>query len=380
MLVSLRKIVKIVMPFPYVLTLVRYSEIGTKGDNRGFFEELLARNIMAKLNEFGIEAKIEIEQTRLIIDTPVDISSILSTVFGIASFSVAERVNSTTKDIEERISDIRINGTFRVSVNRRYKEFPYTSQDYSSRLGEIILSNNPEARVDLHNYEFNIGVDIGREHTYIYTKSQEGPGGIPVRTQGRGVVLISGGIDSPVAAYMMLKRGMEISLIHYFQSARLLEKVFRNKELLEKYSPYPIEIKIMDHRKLLGPTVLKLREKGEEKWTCIFCKRIMYEEAQKYAEEIGAKAIVTGENLGQVASQTLDNLNTIEEKITIPVFRPLIGFDKIEIERMSEKIGAFDIFLSIPSSCDCYFLPSRPRTRSKIEDLKIIENDMWSEN
>jgi len=363
-----------------VLTLVRYSEIGTKGDNRGFFEELLARNIKAKLNEYDIRSKIDIEQSRLVIETDRDISFILSKVFGIASFSIVERVNSNPEEIERKISMLSIEGKFRVSVNRRSKDFPFTSQEYASKLGEIILNNNPKATVDLHNYEKNIGVDIGKDYTYIYTKTEEGPGGIPVRTQGRGVVLISGGIDSPVAAYMMLKRGMEISLIHYFQSSRLLEKVFRNKELLEQYSPYPIEIKIMDHRKLLGPTVLKLKQRGEEKWTCIFCKRIMYEEAEKYAKEINAKAIITGENLGQVASQTLDNLNTIEEKIQMPIFRPLIGFDKIEIEKISEKIGAFDIFLSVASSCDCYFLPPRPRTRSNIEDLKVIENEMWSEH
>lgn len=364
------------MPLHSVLTVVRYSEIGTKGDNRGFFEELLARNIMAKLNEHGISGKINIEQARLVIETESDIGFILSKIFGVSSFSVAERVNSTQEEIERKISEIRIHGSFRVSVNRRSKDFPLTSQDFASKLGEIILDNNPSAKVDLHNYDVNIGVDIGKDFTYIYTKSEQGPGGIPVRTQGKGVVLISGGIDSPVAAYMMLKRGMEISLIHYFQSSRLLEKVFRNKELLEQYSPYPIEIKIMDHRKLLGPTVLKLRERKEERWTCIFCKRIMYEEAEKYAREIGAKAIVTGENLGQVASQTLDNLATIEEKIDIPIFRPLIGFDKIEIEQISERIGAFDIFLSVSSSCDCYFLPPRPRTRSNIDDLKLIENNM----
>ena len=357
-----------------MLTLARYSEIGTKGDNRGYFEELLARNIMAKLNENGIKGKVNIEQTRLIVETDNRIDHILSKVFGISSFSPVDRVRTDPDSIESFVSSIKISGPFRVSVNRRDKNFPFTSQDYSAHLGELILNNNPGAKVDLHNFETKVGVDIGRDFTYVYTETFPGPGGIPVRTQGKGVLLISGGIDSPVAGYLMLKRGMELSLIHYFQSSRLLEKVFRNKELLETYSPYPIEIKIMDHRKLLGPTVLKLRANKEERWTCLFCKRIMYDEGEKYAKEVGAKAIITGEDLGQVASQTLDNLNTIEEKISMPVFRPLIGFDKIEIEEISQRIGAYDIFLSISSSCDCYFLPPRPRTKSNIEDLKIIEN------
>lgn len=363
-----------------MLYLIRYSEIGTKGDNRSFFEGLLARNLKAKMNEKGIKGEVNVEQARLIVKTDSEISDILKKTFGIASFSVAERINPDPQIIKNFFSNIKIDKKFRVTVNRRSKNFPYTSQDFAGVLGEIVKNNNPNARVDLENYEINLGLDIGDDWAYFYDNITDGPGGIPVRSQGKGVVLISGGIDSPVAAYMMLKRGMEISLIHYFQSSRLLEKVFRNKELLEEYSPYPIEIKIVDHRKLLGPTVLKLRKEGKEKWTCIFCKNLMYKEAEKYAREIGAKAIVTGENLGQVASQTLDNLATIESDFHFPIFRPLIGFDKLEIERISEKIGAFDIFVSIPSSCDCFFLPPRPKTRSDTEEFLKLEIRLTGES
>ncbi|MEM0128490.1 MAG: tRNA uracil 4-sulfurtransferase ThiI [Thermoplasmatales archaeon] len=356
-----------------MFTLVRYSEIGTKGDNRGYFEELLRRNIMAKLNENSIWGEVGIEESRLVIESHEPLEGILSKIFGISSFSVATRVNSTPDEIEDALSGISVKGSFRVTVNRRDKSFPFTSQEYSARLGELILSRNPGAKVSLRDYDVNVGVDIGSRFTYIYDNSLSGPGGMPVRSQGKGVALISGGIDSPVAAYMMMKRGMELSLIHYFQSSRLLEKVIRNKEFLEQFSPYPIEIKIVDHRKMIGKTVMELRKRGEERWTCIFCKREMYREGEKYAVEIGAKGIITGEDLGQVASQTLENLNTIEEKTTIPVFRPLIGFDKLEIEQLSEKIGLFDIFLSDTTSCDCYFLPPRPRTRSSIEEFKLIE-------
>ncbi len=356
-----------------MLTLVRYSEIGTKGDNRNYFEELLSRNIMAKLNESSIRGNVIREESRLIVDSEERVDHLLSKVFGIASFSVVEKVNSTIPEIETRISQIGVNGKFRITVNRRDKNFPMTSQDFSARLGELVLDSNPEAKVDLFNYDKNIGVDIGSKFSYIYDETVQGVGGMPVRSQGKGVALISAGIDSPVAAYMMLKRGMELNLIHYFQSSRTLEKVFRNKELLEQYSPYPIEIKIMDHRKMIGKTVMELRKTKEARWTCLFCKREMYKEGENYAREIGGKAIITGEDLGQVASQTLDNLNTIEEKINMPIFRPLIGFDKIEIERLSEKIGAFDIFLSDTSSCDCYFLPPRPRTHSSPEEMHEVE-------
>lgn len=356
-----------------MLTLIRYSEIGTKGDNRSYFEEILARNIMAKLNENSIRGRVTVEETRLIADTEVPINHLLVRVFGISSFSIVERVKSGQEEIERSIASKKINGKFRITVNRRNKNFPVTSQEFSAKLGELVLRGNVGAKVDLTNYDLNIGVDIGSQFTYIYDEVTQGPGGMPVRTQGKGVSLISAGIDSPVAAYLMLKRGMELNLIHYFQSSRLLEKVFRNKELLEQYSPYPIEIKIMDHRKMIGKTVLELRKNKQERWTCIFCKREMYREGENYANEVGGKAIITGEDLGQVASQTLDNLNTIEEKISMPVFRPLIGFDKIEIERLSEKIGAYDIFLSDTSSCDCYFLPPRPRTHSNQEEMKEIE-------
>ncbi len=363
-----------------MLTLIRYSEIGTKGDNRGYFEEVLARNIKAKMNESSLEGRVSVEETRLIVDTEAPINHILSRVFGISSFSIVERINSKVEEIENLVSSKKIKGKFRVTVNRRNKNFPITSQEFAPRLGELVLRGNADASVDLINYDTNIGVDIGSQYSYIYEEVIQGPGGMPVRTQGKGVALISGGIDSPVAAYLLLKRGMELNLIHYFQSSRLLEKVFRNKELLEQYSPYPIEIKIMDHRKMIGKTVMELRKNKQERWTCIFCKREMYKEGEKYANEIGAKAIITGEDLGQVASQTLDNINTIEEKVSIPVFRPLIGFDKIEIERLSEKIGAFDVFLSDTASCDCYFLPPRPRTHSDLEEMKEIELKILGRN
>jgi len=358
---------------PLMLYLIRYSEIGTKGDNRSFFEGLLARNIKAKMNEKGISGDIKIEQARLVVNTETNINDILKKTFGIASFSIVKKINPNPDDIKSFFSNLKVDKKFRVSVNRRSKNFPYSSQEFAGILGEIVLKNNPQAKVDLENYDINLGLDIGDDWSYFYDNIYDGPGGIPVRSQGKGVVLISGGIDSPVAAYLMLKRGMEISLIHYFQSSRLLEKVFRNKELLEEYSPYPIEIKIVDHRKLLGPTVLKLRKEGKERWTCLFCKNLMYKEAEKYAKEIGARAIVTGENLGQVASQTLDNLATIESDFHFPIFRPLIGFDKLEIEKISEKIGAFDIFISVASSCDCFFLPPRPKTRSDSSEFLELE-------
>lgn len=356
-----------------MLTLIRYSEIGTKGDNRHYFEELLARNVMAKLNENSIRGRVRPEESRLIAETDGRIDHILSRVFGVSSFSPAERVDSNAEEIEKKVSRMEVNGTFRITVNRRNKNFPLTSQEFAAKLGEMVLNSNPGTKVNLFSYEKNIGVDIGSRNTYVYDEVIQGPGGMPVRSQGKGVALLSGGIDSPVASYMMMKRGMELSLIHYFQSSRLLEKVFRNKELLEQYSPYPIEIKILDHRKMIGKTVMELRRKGEQRWTCIFCKREMYKEGEDYAREVGGKAIITGEDLGQVASQTLDNLNTIEEKVNIPVFRPLIGFDKLEIEKLSEKIGAFDIFLTDTASCDCYFLPPRPRTKSDLEELKKVE-------
>jgi len=362
-----------------MLCLIDTQRHGTKGDNRSFFEGLLARNIKAKMNEKGISGDIKIEQARLVVNTETNINDILKKTFGIASFSIVKKINTNPDEIKSFFSNLKVDKKFRVSVNRRSKNFPYSSQEFAGILGEIVLKNNPQAKVDLENYDINLGLDIGDDWSYFYDNIYDGPGGIPVRSQGKGVVLISGGIDSPVAAYLMLKRGMEISLIHYFQSSRLLEKVFRNKELLEEYSPYPIEIKIVDHRKLLGPTVLKLRKEGKERWTCLFCKNLMYKEAEKYAKEIGARAIVTGENLGQVASQTLDNLATIESDFHFPIFRPLIGFDKLEIERISEKIGAFDIFISVASSCDCFFLPPRPKTRSDSSEFLELEAKITGE-
>ncbi|MGB9815933.1 MAG: tRNA sulfurtransferase, partial [Thermoplasmata archaeon] len=198
-----------------------------------------------------------------------------------------------------------------------------------------------------------------------------GPGGIPYGIEGKIIMLISGGIDSPVASYLLMKRGADPTFLHFKTNDEILSKVRRLIEILETYSPKSLDLIVEDHGNLLKDIIYNLESIGERRWTCVFCKYSMLRRADSIAREIGALGIGTGESLGQVASQTLNNIAAENLATTLPVFRPLIGFDKIEIEEMARKIGTYGISISF-HGCGCPFLPRHPITNASLERFKDL--------
>ena len=360
--------------------LLRYGELYLKGNNQRLFKKALANNVKKILK--GEEFTLETSQSRLFVKTPEkNLSSViekLKFVFGIVSFSVAEEVLSNRHDIEAFIKTIKIEkGTFRVSVNRAEKSFPISSVEYERLLGSIILTQNPHLKVDLTNPETHIKVDI-RENlkTYIYLNSYEGAGGLPLGTAGKGLLLLSGGIDSPVAGYQIAKRGMYFEAIHFhsypYTSEQAKQKVLSLAKLMTKFNP---EFKV--HLVSITHLQEEINKNCKSEYMIAIMRRFMYKIAEMVAKQRRIGAIVTGENLGQVASQTLESLTSTNSVLKdVIAFRPLLSYDKNEIIKLSEKIGTFETSILPYEDCCTVFLPKNPIIKPKKHNVEFEENKL----
>jgi len=353
------------------IILIRYSEIFLKGKNFGFFEKKLYNNIVDSLE--GIECNVVKMNKRFYVENfestkRKKIIEKLGCVFGICSISPAVKLETDLKVINDYIATIKLQGTFRVSVNRADKRFPVTSIDYSRALGGIILKNNPNIAVDLHNPDTNVCVDI-RENglTFVYHEVIDGCGGMPVGTSGSGLLLLSGGIDSPVAGYMMARRGMPIHAIHFhsypYTSENAKQKVIKLANIIKKYT---------GHFKLHIVSFTEIQEEIHkccaEDFMITLMRRIMYRIAERLAKREGIKSIITGENLGQVASQTVESMTVTNAVVEdLPIFRPLISLDKEDITSISKKIDAYETSILPYEDCCTVFLPKHPVIKPKIE-------------
>ncbi|MBC7258114.1 MAG: tRNA 4-thiouridine(8) synthase ThiI [Chloroflexi bacterium] len=356
------------------LILVRYGEIGLKGRNRNLFVRRLRLNIKDCLKRNGLAGEVSVHGQRLYVETD-DVDAALphlQRVFGIVSLSAVHRAPLDVEAITtEAVSIARGVGlgpdrTFRVEARRAFKGFPLTSPQINAHVGEAIRLATG-ARVDLSDdADVTIGVEIRREEALIFAAACPGPGGLPLNSQGRVVALISGGIDSPVAAWLMMKRGCGVAPLHFTQSEVETAKALENCQVLDRYA-YGWRIKplVLSHHEIMLPIVERLHELRAERWTCLFCKHAMLRKAAQLADEIGANAIVTGENVGQVASQTLASLEMISMGIGKPILRPLIGYDKVDIMALARSIGTFGI--STRESQPCPFLPSSVVTRPAMD-------------
>ena len=354
------------------VVIIRYGEIFLKGKNFGFFEKTLIENIKSSLSEFecvfnrlnkrffisGYEPKIE----KKIIER-------LKCVFGIHSISPAVKIGSSVEEINDYISGLKFNAkTFRVSVNRADKRFPIGSMEYGAKLGGFILKNNSNINVDLHNPEVNVCVDIRENNTtFVYYNVIACAGGMPVGTSGSGLLLLSGGIDSPVAGYMMSKRGMPLSALHFhsypYTSEDAKNKVVELAKLISKYT---------GHFKLYVCSFTKVQEAIHKccnsEFMITLMRRIMYRIAERLALKNGIASIITGENLGQVASQTVESMTVTNDVVeTLPIFRPLIAFDKEEITKIAVDIGTFETSILPFEDCCTVFLPKHPVIKPKLE-------------
>ncbi|MCD8026945.1 MAG: tRNA 4-thiouridine(8) synthase ThiI [Clostridiales bacterium] len=362
------------------IILLKDGEIVLKGLNRRSFEDVLKKNIKNSLADLG---KFEISSAQSTIyvkpmSEEIDLDEAcgrISRVFGIVSYSRAamcdektlNSVLATAPVYLER--ELRAAKTFKVEAKRSDKKFPYKSPEICREAGGAILSKFPHLKVDVHNPDITVNVEIRDFGAYIHGDPQKGAGGIPVGTGGRAAILISGGIDSPVAAYMMAKRGIKLTAVHFasppYTSRRAEDKVVR---LLQKVSRYA------GRMTMYTVPFTKIQEKiksdcPEELFTIIM-RRLMMEISQRIARQNDCSALITGESLGQVASQTIGALECTDEAADMLVFRPLIGMDKQEIIDISYKIDTYDISIEPYEDCCTVFTPKHPRTRPILKYVK----------
>ncbi|TAH62966.1 MAG: tRNA 4-thiouridine(8) synthase ThiI [Gottschalkiaceae bacterium] len=360
---------------------VSFGEIALKGKNRFYFENRLIRNIKNILNEIG-ENKVYKEQSKIYIEIENDYIDEairkLRRIFGIVNISPCYRIE---KDIDEIMKSSletleearKLKGikTFKVDVNRADKRFEPNSVELAREVGAYILKNSEGFTVDVHNPDAYVHIDI-RTNCYIYTDKIKAYGGLPVGTNGKGLLLLSGGIDSPVAGFLIAKRGVEISAVHYhsypFTSERSEEKVKTLAKILTRYCGRIklFSVNILDIQK-------EINAKCPEDEMTIISRRFMMRIAEKIALKEEIDALITGESLGQVASQTIKGINVTNSSVNIPVLRPLIGMDKVDITEISKDIGTYETSILPFEDCCTVFLPKHPVTRPKLEDIEESE-------
>lgn len=358
--------------------LVRYGEVALKGANRNQFIKRLRHNIHDCLRRQGLSGEIQSLRGRIIVHTDDVETAVegLQRVFGLVSLSPVVEVASDIEAI--KVEALRLarqlaldrSTTFRVRARRSDKTFPLISPEIDRVVGGYVFQNTG-AQVELRKPQHTIGVEVRRESTYVYGKVIPAPGGLPLGVEGRVVTLISGGIDSPVAAWMMMKRGCGIIPLHFRQSDEGSSAAMENCNTLTRYA-YGWDLRpiVLEHADVFGDTYRRLRAIGAERWTCVFCKRALLLKAAEIAEEMGACAVVMGDSLGQVASQTLHNLEVTSFGVPKPILRPLIGMDKVEIVNLARRIGTFEGSTRYAERCP--FLPARPLTKGTVPKLRSI--------
>ncbi|MFA6673248.1 MAG: tRNA uracil 4-sulfurtransferase ThiI [Methanoculleus sp.] len=360
------------MTEPDRVWLVRYSEVFLKSEPvRREWERALVRGIERALP--GVKARRE--RGRIWLAGDVD-PEVLRKIFGIVSFSLCDVV--PLDDLPAGLltfcegHGIGDAATFALRI-RRIGKHPFTSRDLAERLGDLIRSEYPHIRVDLDHPEREIFIEVRDGTCYLFDRKIPAAGGIPPGVEGTLVALVSGGIDSPVAAYLMMKRGCRIVPLYVGLEGYLNETNFaRAKATVEALRRYQPDIELLVVRDgYLARARRTLEERGEERYTCLLCKRRMYRIAAEVARQVGAKGFVTGESMGQVASQTLDNLAVLTDAAAIPVYRPLIAFDKEDVVRLARDIGTFDA--SIAPAGGCGAVPARPSTAAAVETVRALE-------
>lgn len=361
--------------------IVRYGEIALKSDQtRKWWNKTLLENMKDCLEKNNITySSIDVKLGRLIVYTKEkkEASIALRSVFGITSLSPAVRVEADFEKIKDKCLELSNNKgkKFRVSTRRITKEFPMTSDKVNGALGAF-LKEKLDLEVNLTNFDFEMGIEFLDGYAYLFTERIKTFGGLPIGVQGKVICLVSSGIDSPVAAWLLMKRGCQVDLMHFKVTEEGYKKYTKIKEILQKFS-YGHEIKdyVIDGVPYLSNTKQKLCEKGKDKWMCIFCKKRFLQEAERTCNEEGYLAIITGENLGQVASQTLKNLVLLDSTVKVTVLRPVLTYDKNEIVGMARIIGTYEI--SKEKEPKCPFTPNYPMTSGSAEELHNIEMMIW---
>lgn len=365
------------------IVLIKNGELALKGLNRNSFEDKLIKNMKSHLADLG---KFEFTKSQSTImveaqseETDLDLAvERISKVFGIAALSracVCEKDfdtirNAAVQYLEEQLEDA---ATFKVEAKRSDKKFPMKSPEICREAGGYILSKFNHLKVDVHNPDIIVTIEIRDKYAFIHGNSIKGAGGMPTGTSGRAAILISGGIDSPVAAYMMAKRGIELCAVHFASPPYTSELAeMKVMELLKKVAKYSgtITTYVVPFTKIQE----KIRDLCPEEYFTIIMRRIMMEISEKIAANQNCSALITGESVGQVASQTIYALACTDCVVEMPVFRPCIGMDKEEIIKISRKIDTFETSIQPYEDCCTVFTPKHPKTRPHVEDVAKAQN------
>lgn len=361
--------------------LLKFGELFLKGRNRREFLKLLKYNIEQKLK--GLTYKLFETQGRLVVsnfsaDIEDELISRLQKVFGLIGVASAVEIDTIMEDIEKYVGgfDVENYKTFKIEAKRADKTFPMTSMEIEKYLGGVVLDKNPNLKVDLYNPELVINVEIRvNNKTYIYSNLYPCANGLPLGSAGKGLLLLSGGIDSPVAGYLMSKRGLKLEAVHFhsypYTSAQAKEKVI---ELAKEISEYCGEIKL--HVVSFTEIQEQIHKNCDPEYMITIMRRIMMRIAERLCKENGLGAIVTGESLGQVASQTMQSMTVTNSVVTLPVFRPVIAFDKEEIMDVARKIGTYETSILPYEDCCTVFLPKNPVIRPTISRAEYLEKSL----
>lgn len=361
--------------------LVRYGELTLKGRNRKEFIRQLKKNVKFRLKGLD-DVQVEANHDRMIIRSPHtenidEIIERLPNVFGIHSYSPIAVCEPTLEAIQEKALEVMNTldyegKTFKVEVKRADKTFPHTSQEMRQILGAHILRNTEGLTVQMKKPEITLHVDIRRGEGQISAIRYEGAGGLPVGANGKSLLLLSGGIDSPVAGYLMMKRGVSIEAIHFasppFTSDMAKEKVIDLAEELSAFGP-TVKVHVIPFTKIQQTIDAEI----PSGLTMTTTRRLMMMIADRLREEIGALGIVTGESLGQVASQTLESMTAINAVTSTPIIRPLVTYDKSEIIELSQHIGTYETSIRPYEDCCTVFTPANPKTKPRVEEVERFE-------
>ena len=358
------------------LIIIKYGELTTKHDNINFFIKTLKNNIESSLS--GIDNKITYDVGRMFIETDEydEVVKKLTNTFGIHEINIAYEIDDRSLDniskvLIELLSDKDFN-TFKVVTKRSDKSYPIKSMDVSKTLGGVVLKNKKTVKVDVNNPELLINVEIRNNKAYLYFEKVEGIGGYPVGTLGKGMLMLSGGIDSPIAGYLAMKRGIRIEGVYFdsppHTSIDAKNKVLELASILSFYSGY-VKLHVI-HFTEIQEAIYRYCPK---EYMITIMRRMMYRIAEKLAHKNNCKAIINGESVGQVASQTLTSMAAINEVIKMPVLRPVCCYDKIEIIDLAKKIGTYDISIRPFQDCCTIFVPEHPVINPEIEKAREYE-------
>lgn len=357
------------------LILIKYGELTTKKDNRKLFINKLENNIKSLLKNYDIKIKKDRVRMYIVTSKVDEVSEKLQKIFGIHSVVICYKTTQDVEDIKAKVKEVLDKekfSTFKVNTRRADKNFPIHSMDFNNLIGGFVLKNYP-VKVDVHNPELLLNIEIRLEGVFIYTNELLGSGGYPVGVQGKGLLMLSGGIDSPVAGYMALKRGIDIECLYFesppHTSMEAKNKVLKLANILNDYSGN-IKVHVVPFT-TIQETIYRF---CPEDYMITIMRRMMYRIAHKFAKMHKIPIIVNGESVGQVASQTITSMSVINEVTNMPIIRPVACLDKLEIIEIAKKIGTYETSILPFEDCCTIFVPKHPVINPKLEKCVLAES------